>query len=362
MPSEPGSHPPYRQLIEALQAGIAARGYRAVIHFELEGVFTLPPGCATINWQQLNRRLESYGLAGAVIAEFWRNQWEFVSHFDGQSPLQEADNLYRALHVLPGLLRACGAADVLIQPVVWSGDSGCYTADAHGIFSNQRRIVHIPNAIQANISIADPGGNNRTHTRYLGEWLQYHLLLNSYANCLLLLPEEDAFKRLSLRQVFGLEKELNSPGDLSGGHTGSIALYKQRGKHNQPMGQSPLLYGADRRVLRYRQDWRQTTRVEHRLGASSAHYDPYINTLFILLNTLDALDAAGMGQPPPLLPPRQLPVCLAEAAALFERDHWLANRIDHYCEGGGGPGVKAHRLAVVREQLANVGSTSRWLA
>jgi hypothetical protein len=169
------------------------------------------------------------------------------------------------------------------------------------------------------------------------------LLVNSYACCLLFLPEEDAFKRLALRQDYGLDAELSSPVVLSGGHQGSIALYKEIGKHNQVMGLEPLFFATDNSVLHYAGDWRKTARVEHRIGATSKNYDPYLNMLFILINVLEGISKWQVAETAPKFEDKALPVSLFDghnkqtgqemlgALSLFENDSWFASKIDYYC-------------------------------
>ncbi|MDX2368873.1 MAG: hypothetical protein QNK36_10775, partial [Colwellia sp.] len=94
-----------------------------------------------------------------------------------------------------------------------------------------------------------------------------------------------------LKTQYGLAQELCSPVDISGGHQGSIALYKKLGKHNQNMGEEPLLYDSHNNVLSVQQNWQKTARIEHRLGAASIQYNPFINVLYGLINVLDAVQA-----------------------------------------------------------------------
>ena len=47
---------------------------------------------------------------------------------------------------------------------------------------------------------------NLVATTELGERLQQQLLKASYANCLLFLPEEEAFERLQLKQRYDLQQ------------------------------------------------------------------------------------------------------------------------------------------------------------
>ena len=329
-------------VIEHLLKQSHGLGFKPVIHFELEGVYEADVGFNQLDYLGVNKVLRALNIDGELKTEFWRNQWEYVSLFNGQSPLKEAQNLDRAMQVLPAIMLQHGAKKVEFKPVAWAADKGRYVPGSHAIFSTDTRLVHIPNAIQVNVSVENLQGQNLIPESKIGEWLQYQLLQTSYDCCLLFLPEEDAFKRLALRKDYALDAELSSPFTLSGGHQGSIALYKQWGKHNQVMGLEPQFYGLKNTVLSYSGDWKKTARVEHRLGATSRAYDPYLNIMFILLNILDALQywqaCDGL---PPTYAARALPGSMYDdetrdnkqfgAITLFEQSDWFARRIDHYC-------------------------------
>ena len=276
-------------IISSLQDYINDRGFRALIHFELEGCYQKPLG-KQINYKQVNEKLCALGIDGEVVAEYWSNQWEYVSLFNGQSPLKEAHNLNRAICLLPKFFAAQGVTKTLIKPVIWSGDSGKLAFGCENIFSGDNRAVHIPNAVQINVSVQDLKGNNLLIYGDFAENLQRQFLRTSLACCLIYLPEEEAFERLALKSKYGLAEELCSPVDISGGHQGSIALYRDIGKHNQKMGVEPLLYDDKNNVLVSEENWHKTARIEHRLGASSEHYNPYLNVIYALLNVIDTID------------------------------------------------------------------------
>ncbi len=275
-------------------------GYRAQLHFELEGCYRFDNNNNNNNDQKLdfsriNQCLRKLDIDGEIVCEYWRNQWEYVSLFNNQTPLKEAHNLQQIITKLPILFQQFygknSAIETLIQPVVWSGDQGKLISGSSQIFTNDTRAVHIPNAVQLNVSVLDSKGNNLIAKEGFGEYLQNCFLRTSLECCLLYLPEEAAFERLALKTRYGLAQELCSPVDISGGHQGSIALYKKRGKHNQNMGEEPLLYDSKNQVLSVQQNWQKTARIEHRLGAASLHYNPFINVLYGLINVLDAVQA-----------------------------------------------------------------------
>ena len=333
-----------QDVIQHLLNTLEDKGFKTLVHFELEGVCELRPNQQRLDYLAINKKLIELGIDGELKSEYWKNQWEFVSLFNGQSPLKEAQNLAQAMHVLPTIMCQHGAAKVMMVPVAWGADKGRYVFGSDAIFSLDTRSVHIPNAIQMNVSVENQQGENLFAQQGLGEWVQHELLVNSYACCLLFLPEEDAFKRLALRQDYGLDAELSSPVVLSGGHQGSIALYKKIGKHNQAMGLEPLFFATDDSVLHYSGDWRKTARVEHRIGATSKNYDPFLNMLFILINVLEGIAKWQTSEPPPRFEDKALPVSLYDqqgkqitreklgALSLFKNDSWWVNQINFYCQ------------------------------
>ncbi|MBA6253971.1 MULTISPECIES: hypothetical protein [unclassified Colwellia] len=330
------------QAITLLQNYIKQLGFTPVIHFELEGCYQLDSKIKrfSLDYQRINRQLAHAGIDGELVPEYWYSQWEYVSLFNGQSPLKEANNLSQALHLLPRFFAEQGISKTLIKPVVWSGDKGKLASGSGDIFTTETRAVHIPNAVQMNISALDSEGKNIIIERGFGEYLQQCFLDTSLNCCLIYLPEEEAFERLALKTKYGLAAELCSPVDISGGHQGSIALYKEVGKHNQAMGEEPVLYNHKNEVLVKRQNWQKTARIEHRIGASSMQYNAYFNIIYSLLNLIDALEVYKMDNCRKLLRKevhhQDLPFSLYDntvqeklgAISLFANDHWLSERLN----------------------------------
>lgn len=355
-----------QKCIAACQQHLNKRGFLARVHFEVEGMVSMPSG-KPLNFSAVNRELKKLGIPGELKKEYWPGQWEYVSDMAGQSPLEEAQFVTRVMTLLPELFKAQGALKVWLDPVVWHGSKQRYAQGSDAIFAEQTGSVHIPNAIQINVSAETLEGENLMPDSGLGEWLQHQLLCTSYACCLLYLPESLAFERLALRTFYGLDTELSSPWELSGGYKGSIALYKEKGKHDQPMGLKTLVIGADHAPLLSEENWRATCRVEHRLGATSKKYNPFINVLFILLNLINAIDLWQEGAKAPDFAARALPQSLQDgdadlevsgeqgALSLFRKDDWFSNSINQYCQNvavdklhsPAGPGdlIKQHVLS-----------------
>lgn len=326
-----------RSLINAFIHYFSVRDIRPVIHFELEGGLEFPAAHKQpkLNFKAVNDMLAQRNILGELKEEYWQNQWEYVSKFCGQSPLKEANDLAQVINELPHILARVGVQKTLIKPVIWTGDKGQLANGCKNIFSLNARAVHIPNAIQINVSAVNSLGNNLVPVDGFGELLQQQFLQTSLACCLLYMPEEEAFERMQLKTRYGLEEELCSPNDISGGHQGSVALYKQQGKHNQPMGLEPLLFDSNNKALVNKQDWHATARVEHRLGASSTLYDAHANVIYALANLAQAFEQWQLGQRCTTQETsQQLPLSLYAssqcqgAIALFESDTWFASVIN----------------------------------
>lgn len=327
-----------KEVIILLQDHIASLGFKPVIHFELEGCYqsqtlTNPP-----DFSRINKSLGQLDIDGTVIPEYWQNQWEYVSLFNGQLPLKEAENLSFAIHHLPKLFAQQGFEQTLIKPVVWAGDKGKLALGCENVFSGDIRDVHIPNAIQMNVSVKNTDGSNIIIEESFGEYLQQCFIETSLGCSLLYLPEEEAFERFSLKTKYGLSAELCSPNDISGGHQGSIALYKEHGKHNQVMGEKAILYDHNNEIMLSESHWHDTARIEHRLGASSVHYNAYLNVIFALLNIIDAIEVFANEQCKEKLKPKPKALKLPEslfcqketigAIELFKQDYWFSSRIN----------------------------------
>lgn len=277
-------------LIAHAQHVIAEKGLRPALHFEMEGTITPAHPHPFPHLKAVNALLKQRGILGELQEEFWPGQWEYVSSFAGQTPLEEASYLQRAIDELPHLFAQFGAQSTSFCPVTWNATTGRMLSDSRQIFSTSSAPVHIPNAIQINVSVMNKHNENLFATGLLAELYQQRLLETSYGCCLLFLPEEDAYRRLALRRSYGLDQELSSPFDISGGHQGSIALYRDKGKHNQRLGINPLLLATNGDILIEDCNWQIQSRVEHRLGATSLKYCPWINVLYMLLNLLEAIE------------------------------------------------------------------------
>jgi hypothetical protein len=310
------------QAIELLHAEIRHLGSEPVIQFELEGTYRPHfTGDTALDYKSINQKLRQHGIQGIIKPEYWQFQWEYASEMEGQTPLKAAHDLNWLMKNLPALLHEHGAHEVFIKPVCW-GKEGEHQPllEKDSEKFDLSKNVHVPNAIQINISATNRQGINALPDCNLGEWLQYHLLETSYECCLLYSPEKEAFSRLSLKQDYGLHEELSSPCDLSGGYQGSIALYKERGKHNQFLGEYDSIKGI--------YHWQPHSRVEHRLGASSKNYNAYLNCAYALANLSDALVSLQEKRTAPHFGSKKLPNSFKQAYEIFAQGEWFEGRFN----------------------------------
>lgn len=310
------------QAINLLHAEIRHLGFEPVIQFELEGTYRPHlTGRIVLDFDTLNKKLRQQGIQGIIKSEYWQFQWEYASEMEGQTPLKVSHDLNWLIKNLPDLLSEHGAHEVFIKPVCW-GEEGEHRPLLNKDFEeiNLSKRVHVPNSIQINISAKNKQGVNALPNSNLGEFLQYHLLETSYECCLLYSPEKEAFSRLSLKQDYGLHDELSSPCDLSGGYQGSIALYKDKGKHNQFLGE----YDSIKKIYH----WQPLSRVEHRLGASSQHYNSYLNCAFALANLSDSLVALQEKKSIPHFGIKKMPNSFEQAYELFIQGRWFEARFN----------------------------------
>ena len=84
--------------ITLVQIYLEQLGYTAQIHFELEGCYRFENNIdQKLNFSQINQCLRELNIEGEIVCEYWRNQWEYVSLFNGQTPLKEAHNLQQVI-------------------------------------------------------------------------------------------------------------------------------------------------------------------------------------------------------------------------------------------------------------------------
>ena len=303
------------------------------LHFELEGGYIPQKNDPPLNYQAINNRLKQLHIPGELKPEYWNHQWEYVSLFSGQTPLEEAHYLAEVFQLLPKLIKQYGASEVLIKPILWFGDQGRLQEGCKNIFTQSKAAVHIPNAIQLNLSL-ESQDNNLMAEGDLALKIQRNLLETSYGCCLLFLPDEESYQRLALKKNFNLSKELTSPHALSGGRQGSIALYRELGKHGQAIGPVTLFLDASQRVISSENRWQQFARIEHRLGASSLQYNPYINILFALMNIIDVLEHPTQQSVSEDFIEKDLPKTLFNSDTgmgswqLFKKDNWFNQQLN----------------------------------
>lgn len=265
--------------IVTIEADIKRMGFTPVVQFELEGVSkpatdnNPPPDTHHLDFDSINLELEQQGILGLLKPEYWQNQWEYASIMASQSALKAAQDTNAVISLLPTLLKSHGADAVFIKPVCWDRNSNNRPLlEKDNAKMTEGKAVHIPNSVQINMSAFDHEGNNVLHENGLGEALLECFLHTSYECCLLYCAEREAFARYTLKDQYNLHKELSSPVDISSNHMGGVLFHQDKDKDNKPI-----------------KNWRQHSRVEHRLGAASTRYNAYLNCVYALSNLHEAI-------------------------------------------------------------------------
>ena len=83
-------------VIQHLLNILEKKGFKTLVHFELEGVFELRDNHKILDYAGVNQKLIKLDIDGELKSEYWKNQWEFVSLFNGQSPLKKRTKLFLA--------------------------------------------------------------------------------------------------------------------------------------------------------------------------------------------------------------------------------------------------------------------------
>ncbi len=73
-----------RNVIQHLLNVLREKGFKTLVHFELEGVFELRANFKNLDYAGVNQQLIKLDIDGELKSEYWKNQCEFVSLFNGQ--------------------------------------------------------------------------------------------------------------------------------------------------------------------------------------------------------------------------------------------------------------------------------------
>lgn len=250
------------------------QGYQVNLGIEVEGGFIPATKEKTaIIYEKLNHRLQNLNIDSNFIAEFWKNQWEYKSNFKIGN-FNDTVGDYKIF--LDNINNIFYPHQVFLEPVLKGWDVAKVAGDA---FGNNKKEIHVPNSIQVNFSIWRNGKNLFSEKNFAFH-IQNMLLIEAKDNLAFFIPDQESLDRIFLVEEFDLHEELSSPTNVSGGHTGSIALYQELNKKGKDNGY------RDGNSKDY---WHRNARIEFRLASSSRKYCLDSHLSFILLVIFEAI-------------------------------------------------------------------------
>ncbi len=256
---------------------LAQQGYQVNLGIEVEGGF-IPKTeeKTTIIYEKLNHRLQNLNVSSNIIAEFWKNQWEYQSNFK-IGKFNDTVSDYKIF--LDNIGNIFYPHKVFMEPILRGWDVAPIKSSESTDGPLIRKEVHVPNSIQVNFSVWRNNKNLFSDANFAFH-VQNILMIEARDNLAFFIPDQESLDRIFLAKEFDLHEELSSPTDISGGHTGSIALYQELNKKGKPNGDQNM--GS----IDY---WHRNARIEFRLASSSKKYCLDSHLSFILLVIFEAI-------------------------------------------------------------------------
>lgn len=269
------------QLINLLNYKLKQLNYYSAINLELEGFYELDTMIKPANlYNSFNDKLTKLGIKAKLKSEFWQNQWEYESNFN-ISNINKIITDYE--NFLANIDKIFAPAQPIIKPVIYNWQQLKFN-----LHKNYPRPIHVPNAIQLNISLWQNGKNLCAQENYLN-FLQNLLIDNSINNLVFFLPNQAALDRLLIKEQYNLQDKLMSPDDISGGNQGSIAAYLKLNKKNKPNNMPINLENITYQIAPNQANWQKNARIEFRLASSSYDYNLNLHISFILIIILESI-------------------------------------------------------------------------
>lgn len=253
---------------------LGEKDIKSSINIELEGIYLDNKNLQKNSfYQKVNNELKRLEIKGKLKPEFWKNQWEYESDFQIGNIIQTINN-YQKFH--KNINQIFFPQIPNIQPISykWQESGG--------------KLIHVPNAIQINISLWKRGYNIISNKNF-AFFLQNSLVRNSVDNLLFFIPNQKSLDRLFLKEEHGLEKKLMSPHDISGGNKGSIACYLEKNKKDLPNNLKLNYDNLNYKIADHQYNWQKNSRIEFRLASADLEYNLQLHIVFIMLIILDSL-------------------------------------------------------------------------
>ena len=253
---------------------LESKNIKLSINIELEGVYLDNANLEQKDfYQKLNSRLKDLETKGRLKPEFWKNQWEYESEFQIGNIIEVIANYQKFCKNINQIFLPQIAK---IEPVIYEW---CKSED---------KIIHVPNAIQINISLWKKGLNMLADKNF-AFYLQNLLIKNSINNLLFFTPNQESLDRFFLKEKYSLQNELMSPYDISGGTKGSIACYLKKNKKDLPNDLNINFENLNYKIAYQQKNWQRNSRIEFRLASASLEYNIKLHILFIMLIMLESV-------------------------------------------------------------------------
>jgi len=250
------------------------KGIKSSINIELEGTYLDNDNLQKNNfYQKANNELKKLGIKGKLKPEFWKNQWEYESNFQIGNTIQTINGYQKFYHntnkiFFPQIPN--------IQPISYNWQ------ELDG------KLIHVPNAIQINISLWKKGFNMLSDKNF-AFFLQNTLIRDSVNNLIFFIPNQKSLDRLFLKEDYDLKEKLMSPHEISGGTKGSIACYLEKDKKDLPNNLKLNCDNLHYKIADHKYDWQKNARIEFRLASADLEYNLQLHIVFIMLAMLESL-------------------------------------------------------------------------
>lgn len=257
-----------------IEDALEERGVKSSINIELEGVY-LDSENPSKNYfyERTNSELKKLEIKAKLKPEFWQNQWEYESDFQ-IGDISQTINHYQ---------KFCQNIDQIFYPQIPKIQPINYKWQ-----ELNNKLIHVPNAIQLNISLWKEGFNMLANKSF-AFFLQNSLIKNSVNNLIFFIPNQESLDRLFLKEDYGLQEKLLSPHDISGGNKGSIACYLEKNKKDLPNNLDINFDNLGYKVLDHQYDWQKNSRIEFRLASAGSEYSVQLHIFFVMLVVLESL-------------------------------------------------------------------------
>ena len=273
-------NPKLLKLITIIEEQLKSYKISSALNIELEGVYNDKENINKNDfYDKANKNLARLGIKARLKPEFWHNQWEYENNFKIGNITSIIDDYYKFINNLDNIFYPQQA---IIEPIIYNWQKLTSQDD------QKAKIIHVPNAMQINLSLWQEGYNLLANKNY-AYYLQNLLIKNSINNLIFFIPNQLSLDRLFLRNNYDLKDKLMSPQNISGGNQGSIACYLELNKKNLDNKLNTDFTNLDYNIKNHQYNWQKYARIEFRLASASLEYNPYLHICFIMIIILESI-------------------------------------------------------------------------